>query len=156
LPQRFDLTELKTQALAEIGRMMEAYPDITPLLFQDGEYIIREGERAQDVFVVLTGAFVVEQSSMLLDRPSAPLVRVACEVENFAIVGEMAYLGAQTRTASIRAVAPTHCLCLKPSHVDAIIEGYPMLTRVICQQFAQRLKEANDALRELQALRDLS
>jgi hypothetical protein len=39
--------------------------------------------------------------------------------------------------------------------MDAIIEGFPMLTRVICQQFAQRLKQANDALRQFQTLREL-
>ena len=155
MPQRFDLADIKTKALAEIGQMMERFPDIVPLLFQDGEYIIREGETSEDVFIVLTGTFAVEQASMLMAAPAGSLVRVACDVESFAIIGEMAYLGAQRRTASIKAAAPTHCLCLKPEHIDAIIDGFPMLTRVICQQFALRLKEANEALREFQTLRDL-
>lgn len=155
MPQTFALAEIKSKALVEIGQMMERFPDIIPLLFQPGELIIREGEAAEDVYIVLSGTFVVEQAPMLLDTPAAPLVQVMCDVERFAIIGEMAYLGAQRRTASIRAVAPTHCLCLKPGHMDAIIEGFPMLTRVICQQFAQRLKEANDALRQFQTLREL-
>ena len=153
MPQRFDLATIKTKALDEIGQMMERYPDITPLLFQGGETIIREGDTGEEVFIVLSGMFEVEQAPVRQGDPPTPLVRVSCDLETFSIIGEMAYLGDQRRTATIRAVVATHCLRLNPAHIDAIIEGFPMLTRVICRQFALRLREANDALRPIRVAR---
>ena len=153
MPQRFDLATIKTKALDEIGQMMERFPDITPLMFQPGETIIQEGGEGEEVFIVLSGMFEVEQASTRAGFPATPMVRVSCDPETFSIVGEMAYLGDQRRTATIRAVAPTHCLRLNPVHIDAIIEQFPMLTRVICRQFALRLREANDALRPIRAMK---
>ena len=147
MPQRFDLDTIKTKALDEIGQMVDRFPDITPLLFQKGETLIQEGDQGEEVFIVLDGMFEVEQAPLRPGDAPTHLVRVACDLESFSIIGEMAYLGDQRRTATIRAVLPTHCLRLTPAHIDAIIEGFPMLTRVICRQFALRLREANDALR---------
>jgi CRP-like cAMP-binding protein len=48
----------------------------------------------------------------------------------------------------VRSSGATYALRLKPEHIDMITEGFPALTRILCQQFTRRLKEANDALRE--------
>ncbi len=155
MPSPFPLASVKSQALDEIQGLLGRFPDITPLLFQPGEYLIREGDAAQDVFIVLQGTLVVEQESMLVDSPPTPLATLTCEVESFAVIGEMAYLGDQVRAASVKAVTATHTLRLLPAHLDAVMGSCPMLTRVLCQQFAQRLREANRTIKEYQAMQDL-
>ena len=155
MPQPFSLTAIKSAALDEIQRLRGQFPDITPLMFQAGEYLIEEGEESEDIFIVLQGAFVVEQEASLVDAEPLRLASVTCDVETFTIVGEMAYLGTHVRTASVKALSNTHALCLKPSHLEALMGDCPMLTRVLCQQFVQRLRETNQALRELRTLQDL-
>lgn len=68
-----------------------------------------------------------------------------------AVVGEMAYFGDLRRTASVRSCGVTYALRLKPAHIDVIIGCFPGFTKVICQQFAKRLKEANDVIRAFQS-----
>ena len=152
MPSPFSLSSIQSAALDELQSLRTQFPDITPLMFQAGEYLVEEGEESEDIFIVLQGAFVVEQA---LPGPGArvlTLANVSCSVETFAIVGEMAYLGTHMRTASVKAVANTHALCLKPRHLEALMGDCPMLTRVLCQQFVQRLREANQTLRELRTL----
>ena len=151
MPLPYALSSIKSQALDEIQRLRGKYPTITPLLFQAGEYLIKEGDRAQDIFIVLQGTVSVEKAPAVQGTPAVPLAHVTCDVESFAIIGEMAYLGNHVRTATVQALENTHTLCLKPSHLDAVMEECTMLTRVLCQQFAQRLREANEALRQARA-----
>ena len=151
MPLPFALMSIKSLALDEIQRLRSRFPDITPMLFLPGEFLIKEGDRSQDIFIVLQGTVEIEQNSAGQGLPAAHLARLICRVDSFAIVGEMAYLGNHVRTASARVLEATHTLCLKPFHLDALMEECPMLTRVLCQQFALRLREANEALRQAQA-----
>jgi CRP-like cAMP-binding protein len=154
-PTTYDIQSIRPKALAEITTLMEKYPGVTPLLFKTGDLIIKEGDASKNIYVILQGAYVVEQFSPIVDSPPVKLAEVRCDPDSFSIVGEMAYIGDQVRTASVRAVAETHTLCLKPRHIDAILEECPMLTRVIWQQLVLRLKEANRIIKESQTLKDL-
>jgi CRP-like cAMP-binding protein len=151
-PTPYAIDSIRPLALAEITTLMERHPGVTPLLFKAGDLIIKEGEASKNIYVILQGAYVVEQLSPLLENPPVRLAEVTCAPESFSIVGEMAYIGDLVRTASVRATTETHTLCLKPRHIDAILAECPMLTRVIVQQFVLRLKEANRIIRESQAL----
>jgi len=155
MPVPFDIQTVKTRAMEEIVELMARQQGITPLLFRKDDYLIREGEKARNLYVILRGACVVEQASYLLDQPPVLLAEIRCEAEDLALVGEMAYLGDQPRSASVRALEDTHTLCIKPQHVDAIIQGAPMLTRVIFQQFVLRLRDANQMIKELSTLTSL-
>ena len=147
MPDAFDPAQLGLEEDSEILRLLGEFPEIEPRRYRDGEVLVRQDEDSQEVFLVLKGAFAVERSS---DRPGL-LAAVLYDPENPAIVGEMAYLGAQRRSASVRSSGGSLALCLRPAHVDAIIAGFPGLTRTICAQFSRRLKETDDALCELQA-----
>lgn len=153
MPEPLDPTQLALDPDSEIPALLALCPDIAPLRFRDGEKLVVEGETSQDLFIVLRGSLVVERREA--DGTQRPLAHLDCDAERPAIVGEMAYFGAQRRTATVRAVGACWALCLKPAHLDAIIEGFPGLTRIVCQQFTRRLQEANDALRDLRARFDL-
>ena len=150
MPEAFDLARLELEEDSEVRRLLAAHGDIETLRFKDGEYLVRENEDSLDVFLVLKGAFVVERTSNRPDLPPMILATVLCDLEKPGIVGEMAYLGTHRRSASVRSSGGSFVAKLKPTHVDAVINDYPGLTRAICAQFSWRLRETSRALAELQ------
>ena len=154
MPDPLDPIALDLASDPELGPLLAAHPDIAPLRFRDGERLVVEGEDSQDLFIVRKGSLVVEKA--LPDGTLRPLAQLQCSEDAPCIVGEMAYFGAQHRTATVRAVGSCQALHLKPAHLDAIMAGFPGLTRILCRQFTSRLKEANDELRDLRARFDLA
>lgn len=150
MPDRFDVSVLGQDESSEIFQLLNRCPCIDPLRFRDGEYLVREDEEGKDLFVVVKGALTVERPALVPHGPPAILASFMCDPDHVTIVGEMAYFGAERRTASVRSSGATYALRLKPEHIDVIMEGFPLLTRVICQQFTKRLQEANDRIRDFQ------
>ncbi|WP_306591536.1 Crp/Fnr family transcriptional regulator [Geothrix sp. 21YS21S-4] len=146
MPVPMTLDQIRSFALAEIKALTLVHPEIRPLLYREGEWLFQESDASNKVFIVLRGTYAVEKeaSGLVLDE-------VTCDAGHFAIVGEMAYLGGQSRTASVRARTECHVLVLVPAHLETVMERFPMLTRVICRQFALRLKAANETIQELRA-----
>ncbi|HOD32803.1 MAG TPA: cyclic nucleotide-binding domain-containing protein [Holophaga sp.] len=148
MPDPFDPASLEgTPVFPEAARLLSAFPDIHPLRFRDGEPLVREGETSREIFLALRGALVVEQGG---GAAAGPLALITCGPEAPVVVGEMAYLGSFPRTATVRSSGATLVLRMEPAHLDAVLEGYPALTRIICRQFAERLRETNQALKDLQ------
>ena len=150
MPEPFDLAGTPLDLHPEIGQLLASAPDIVARVYRDGEFLVREDEESQEIFVLLTGGLVVERAPALPGGPPTVLACLTAE-EGVAIVGEMAYLGALRRTASVRSAGMSRVLRLEPAHIDRIIEGFPMLTRVICMQFSRRLQETLQSLSRLQA-----
>lgn len=153
MPTPFNLAELKVPPDSEYRALVERCPEAEPLRFSDGEYLIREGERGRDVFLVMRGSYVAERGeSDEQGRPPATLGLDVCDLNAPSFVGEMAYFGEGCRSASVRSSGATLTLRLKPEHLDVIIAEFPLFTRVLCRKFTERLRESNDVLREGQRL----
>ena len=150
MPERFEIADLGLDPASELIQLARRYPDIEARTYGEGEYLIREDESSGEIFVLVRGALVVEQAALVPGGAPVILACLAAEPEAVAIVGEMASLGAQRRAASVRSSGRSHALRLRPAHVEAILEGFPGLTRVICRQFAHRLRDTDQALRALQ------
>jgi CRP-like cAMP-binding protein len=156
MPKPYHPDELHLPADSEIYALLKQCPDIACVKFLDGEYIIREHELGTDIFLVLKGSYVVEQSSPGPHKQRATILAINTgETDTPSFVGEMAYFGSCPRTASVRSSGASHTCCLKPDHLDIILEHYPLLTRIICRQFTERLKNANEQLRSLQEERSM-
>jgi len=151
VPEPYDIASLGLAAGDEVLQLLRRFPEIEPLAYREGEYLIREDEASQDIFIVLRGALVVEQAPPVPGGAPVVLACVQAGPEAPAIVGEMAYLGSQRRAASVRSSGRSHALCLRPAHIDGVLEGFPALTRVICRQFSRRLQDTDRALSGLQA-----
>lgn len=154
MPDFLDPAALDLASDPELGPLLAACPDIAPLRYRDGELLVVEGEDSQDLFIVRKGSLVVEKA--MPGGGTRPLAQIEASVAAPVIIGEMAYFGAQHRTATVRAVGSCQVLHLKPAHLDAIMAGFPGLTRILCRQFTARLKEANEELRDLRARFDLA
>jgi CRP-like cAMP-binding protein len=113
--------------------------------------MIKEGERSRDILVVTEGGLVVEREG----NPPAVLAQMTGSTDSPLFLGEMAYFGEEPRSASVRCVGACLALRLTPDHVDMVLDGFPGLTRIICRQFTQRLREASQALAALRSGMDL-
>ena len=150
MPEQIDFLDLPVDVPQEIGFLLQQYPDIKALRYQDGEYLIREQEASQEVFIVLRGGYVVErETGMFSSGNVSEVALVISEPSDISFVGEMAYLGSIRRTASVRSSGATFVLCLQPSHLDLIIDRFERLRRILFRQFTDRLRQANDALMRL-------
>jgi CRP/FNR family transcriptional regulator, cyclic AMP receptor protein len=116
---------------------------ITPEIAQTGDWIIREGENADFMFVVLTGELEV------VSRGGGPTtdVRVAL-LGPGDWVGEMALLEVQTRSASVRALAPTDLLRLSAHDMQTLIKDrdmafYASVMANIARELGRRLRVAD-------------
>ncbi len=148
MPRSFDISQLQV-ADTEIPQLLEACQGSQLLCFDDGEYLFREHEESKEIYLVLRGAFVVEQQNNQLEQEA--IASHCNEIDDPCFVGEMAYLGKGARTASVRSSGATFALELTPAHLEVILERFPTFTRILCQQFTARLKEANDILKKLTA-----
>ncbi len=149
MPEPFDIEHLKLPEDSEFHQLLDRCPEIEKIRFRDGEYLIREGEECMDVFLVLQGSYVVEPSGPAREeQPRDALAIITSGPDAPSFVGEMAYLGSEPRSASVRSSMASYTLCLKPEHLDIIINEFPLFTRILCQQFSTRLNETTAALRE--------
>ena len=145
----FDLAKLNIPPSSEIHKLLEKCPDIRMMLFEDGEFIVREKDLAMDTYIVLRGNYVVEQARADPKKESPDTLDIVMVDEgSIAFVGEMAYFGGGFRTASVRSSGRTYTLCLKPEYMDIIISEMPFFTSILCRQFTKRLMEANRLLRQ--------
>ena len=150
MPEPFDISELDLPAGAEVSALLAAHPDIVPERFGNEELLIRGGDSGEDIFLLLHGACLVEAPGAPEERrPGDAMAVLQAEPDAPVFVGEMAYLGKSPRSAGVRSVMATCALRLKPAHLDAVMDSYPGLTRILCRQFTQRLRETNEQLHVL-------
>jgi len=148
----FDLKELSFPEGSEIPGLLEQCPDIDALRFSDEEYLVKEGEEGDSIYLLLRGSVLVEKGIAAPGAPRSNAVAViTCKPESPAFIGEMAYFGAGARTASVKSAAASYALRLTSAHLDTLIEHFPALTRIICRQFTRRLSEMNQAVEKYRA-----
>lgn len=151
MPEDIGFDALGIPEDSEYKRLLRRCPGAQAMRFHDGDYIVRKGESSRDAFLVLQGGYVVEQPKGDSAKPgTAVAVVVTQDPGSPSFVGEMAYLGAGSRTASVRSSGRTDAIRLSPDHLDVLIEEFPLFTRILCRQFATRLKETTAALADFQ------
>jgi len=151
VPEAYDIAQLGLGEHSEIRELLAQCTDIEARRFRDGEFLVLEGEESSDLFIILDGACVVERPGGSPGAAPSILATISADPLNPAILGEMAYFGTQRRSASVRSAGCTHALCLHSHHIETIVESYPGLLKLIFRQFTQRLLEANQTLKEMQA-----
>jgi NTE family protein/lysophospholipid hydrolase len=99
-----------------------------------GETLIRQGERADCMYLVLSGRLraYVDRS----DGPDAPVG----EIGRGEIVGEMGLLIDEPRSATIRAVRDSEVLRLSKDVFDRFIEKHPLALKAITRVNLMRLR----------------
>lgn len=123
VPLFADLDDKTRHRLAEQGKRR---------VYQPGEYIIRQGDPAAALYVILRGRVLVEQRT---DGAVEPLT----ELVPHAFFGEVALIESTPRTASVKAVHETECLLLPAWEFTALVKEYPDVADVVLRELIRRL-----------------
>jgi signal transduction histidine kinase len=119
-----------------------------PMSLEAGEYLIIEGDQADDMFVVVSGELDVTKRSGGSD---VPLARVGPG----AIQGELAALARGTRMASVRAATKAEVLRIPYQAVRDLLSGGPDAALGIIRTVIGRLRGMEATLRQREKLAGL-
>ena len=111
-------------------------------VYQDGEYIIREGEVADCMFVIQEGQVEVLTGSE--GRKLRLAVRGAGE-----FVGEMAIFERQVRSADVRAVGTARVLTVDKKNFMRRIHEDPTLAFRLVETMSRRIRELSEEVARL-------
>ncbi|MBD0290439.1 MAG: flavin reductase [Thermoleophilia bacterium] len=100
-------------------------------MYEDGEAIVRAGERGDELYVVLEGGVRIEREGRILARYGPG-----------EIVGEVAVLDGRPRSADVVAVGVTRCLTVSRDSLREAIEGEPQVAWELLGVLAGRLRNA--------------
>ena len=150
MPEPLDPSRLPPGVPPGVTELLQEVSGAELVRYRDGERLVSEGDTDHQLFLVVDGSLVIEKASALPGGPVLQLATLACDPEHLTVVGEMAAFGAPERTASVRSVGASLALRFPDGSIDTLLAGHPYFTRLLCEQFTQRLQEANEALRTLQ------
>ena len=133
-----DLTSAEMTAVEATG---------TPCSFGRGELIIREGDAGSSFFLILAGRVEVRKN---IDRDK---YRKLVDLGPLDIFGEVCFLGVDSRSASVIAMADgTQCLEFQRDRFEQLMNRQPAigfkLYRAMARELAQRLANVDADLKD--------
>lgn len=131
------LASMDRQRLAEL---------VVEQTFASGDFICREGERGDALYLIWAGRVVVVKGD-----PATPTVLAYCGPGE--VVGEMALLEDKPRSASVIALEATRLLRINWSSFRTLLDRYPELGTSLLAALSARLRES-DHVRNLQTRED--
>ncbi len=133
-------------AFADALRSVPLFADLDPELraevagraasvrVEAGEWLFRQGEPADSLYVVLSGRLEV-----MLESAEPVVIRVA---DQGAALGELALLTDSTRSASVRARRDSDLLCLQRDHFLTLLESEPAFAIALTRALAALLRQS--------------
>jgi len=137
-PMLLDLCDLNPRFEDFIGRQRveHVFSDFERVLYRAGEVICQSGDPADDVFVVVDGEIRVTNDS------GRELARLGAGE----LVGEIALLTDQHRSANVEAVSDTWLMTLSRTNFSRQLEERPEAARAVLELLARRLVRAGDGI----------
>jgi CRP-like cAMP-binding protein len=136
------LRQIPVFAAAEEEDLKHVASVATEKRFAKGDVLLREGAVGSDVFLILSGRCEVR-------RQAGKRERVLATLEAGHFFGEMAVLSPDPRTATVAAVADVRVLVLSAWEFQVALQENAPLASHIAKVLAQRLREAEEELKEL-------
>ena len=136
----------RTGSLPEIAHMLKEIPLLAPLddaacmrladgattiLVPAGEQLFQQGERGDAMFVISRGAVEI-----LVESPAG--LQLVDVLGGGDILGEMALLTGEPRTATVRAATPVTLIRVGRAAFDDLMDGNAALREAVWDGFAQR------------------
>jgi len=109
--------------------------------FAVDEILCQQGEVGDAAYLILTG-----EAEILVDSPNGQ-IKVA-EIENNAVVGEIAILCDAMRTATVKAKTPVEALRIRKEQFLKLLADFPEVTIEVMRVLANRLSQTTIALTE--------
>lgn len=112
--------------------------------YRAGENLFRQGDPGDAAYVILSG-----RADILAESPNGP-IKVA-ELDDNAIVGEIAILCDISRTATVKAAMPLEALRIRKDDFLKLLADYPDMMFEILRSLAERLTRTTTELTEARA-----
>jgi CRP-like cAMP-binding protein len=109
--------------------------------YRPGEILCRQGDPGDAAFVLLSG-----RADVIVDGPTGQ-IKVA-DLEDNAIVGEIAILCGVARTATVKAVTPVEALRISKDNFFKLMTDFPEMTIEVVRVLADRLSQTTVELTE--------
>lgn len=98
-----------------------------------GEYLVHQGEAAHTLYFVVTGRFRV----IVKDESGAG--KIVARIDAGDPVGELAFFGGGTRTASLQAMRDSQVIAIDRAHYDKLTAEHPQINAALLKTVSQRL-----------------
>jgi CRP-like cAMP-binding protein len=115
------------------------------VLYRADEALCLQGDPGDAAFVILSG-----RADVLVDGPQGQ-IKVA-ELEENAIVGEIAILCDVARTATVKAVTQVEALRISKDNFFKLLMDFPEMTIEVVRVLADRLSQTTQELSEARSL----
>lgn len=102
-------------------------------LVKGGDIVVKEGDRSNEVFLLMSGSVVVLKGDQ----------EIAVIEEPMSYFGEMAALVGEPRSATIRAKTDCKFVIIPGDKLESIIDVSPLVGKKMLRTLAARLAEAN-------------
>ena len=109
--------------------------------YREGEFVFREGDQADALFLI-------EQGMVKVVSDSATEAEVFAHLSEGDFFGEMALLSNRPRASAVRAVTPVDVLILRKSDFEDQLRLHPTLALTLSRTLSQRLIHADHQLVE--------
>jgi signal transduction histidine kinase len=113
-----------------------------------GEYLIREGEMGDSMYIILDGKLQVR-------KQAGDGEIVVAERGSGEVLGEMSVLDQAPRFASVLALEPTRVLQIDQETFMALLDWSPSAARAILRTFAQRMRSSQALLQQREKMASL-
>jgi NTE family protein len=132
LSQTFSLASVATfkDLAPEALRLLEGR--LQPLPVRRDDCVVQQGEKADALYVVVSGRFAVEIAGLL--DPVA-------EISHGSTIGEIAFFAGGNRTATVRAIRDGVVVRLTREDFDDISQGSPAIWQAVTATLAERLAD---------------
>ena len=136
IPMLSKLDSSKLKLLAFTSRLVE---------YRDGDFLFHKDDLADAVYLIMKGqAEVITEST---DEAGAQIALVRGEGD---LIGEMAVLSQQGRTASIRARGDLSVLCIEGEMFVQLLTSSSDVALDVMRQLSNKLAQAQDSNNRLQ------
>jgi CRP-like cAMP-binding protein len=113
--------------------------------YTKGDILFYKGDHGSEVYFLISGKVAI----YLQDTTDSSTKKIST-LESGVFFGEMEFLLAESRTATVKAETDIVVMCLPPALFDQLLRSDPTISRTIIENLSQRLKVANEKLSELQ------
>jgi len=121
--------------------------------FKEGETIIEEDEEGNTMYIILEGEVEISKTLSLGNQDKMDKILTRLTPENHEVIGEMALIAREKRSASVTALSDCVLYEIKRDDLNRIIEENPCLGIKIlyglCELLSKRLKKAGDDIIKL-------
>jgi CRP/FNR family transcriptional regulator, cyclic AMP receptor protein len=106
--------------------------------FSTGAVLMRQGDISENMYVIVQGRVRVERSDPMLKGPL-----VLAELNPGDIVGELAVLDGEPRSATVTAIEPTTTLELSAPALALTVLQHPEVSHALLMVLSQRLRSTD-------------